>query len=110
MGSFWCHCDSSGLAGPCYWNGVDTGRSLPLLEVLLSSFTYLPIFFFFHDMNSSLHYLISLLLVYLLINSFLTPNNLYTLLGVFHLEGFIGIIQSPSPPFPSLLSVLSVED
>lgn len=81
-------------------------RSPPLLFHLLAYFfSYAK-----SEMNSSLHYLISLLLLYLLINSFPTPSNLYTFLGVFQLAGFIGIIQSPSPPFPSLLSVLSVQD
>lgn len=74
----------------------------------------LDFFFFFkatkRKTGSSLHYLISLLLVHLLMNSFLTPSNLYTFLGLFQLEGFIGVIQYPSPPFASFPFMLSVQD
>lgn len=51
--------------------------------------SFIRLFLFFKEpkMNtgSSFHYLISLLLVHLFINSFLTPRNLYTFFGLFQL-------------------------
>lgn len=107
MGISWSHCDSSRPVRLCYCSVVDAGWPVPFFP--FSKFSFPPssahllisVFFFFKEAKmgtgSSFHYLFSLVLVHLFINSFPIPGNLYTLFVLFRLEDFIGVVQYPLP-------------
>lgn len=101
MGISWSHCDPLCPMRQCSCSIIDTGWLVPFFP--FSKYVFPPsstcLFFLRRQKWTQAHYLISILLVHLLINLFLTPRELYTFFGLFQLEDLIGVALYLSLPF-----------